>query len=214
MSRLFVCISGNSLEKCLVQAKDKPCAELRLDLCKLSKVEISELWEASSQWILTLRAEYLKTEEWKSIFKHALTLKPVYVDLDCELPSGVLKEVTQWVKNEGLILMLSYHNFTETPELDELNEVIYQLKAEGADVVKIACMANSEEDNLTIMDLYTQHPRLVAFCMGDLGRESRVTALFYGEKMTYVAPTESELVAPGQWTYAELSEILNLGYEN
>jgi 3-dehydroquinate dehydratase len=64
------------------------------------------------------------------------------------------------------------------------------------------------------MDLYREYDRLVAFCMGEEGRESRVTSLFFGEKMTYAAASEDNLVAPGQLTYGKLSDLLNLSFDD
>ena len=214
MSKVFVCISGKTLGECQEQAAGKYAAELRLDLSPITPLEIKRLWGSCEEWILTLRSEFTKQPNWKETFKYCIDLEPVYVDIDSELPEDIKNEVQQWVKDSSSELMLSYHNFKETPKFEVLMEVISKLKDDGADVIKIACMAREEEDNLIVMDLYREHDRLVAFCMGDDGRESRVTALFFGEKMTYAAPSEDQLVAPGQLTYGELSDLLNLGFDD
>ncbi len=214
MSKVFVCINGKTLAECQEQAAGKHAAELRLDLAPINPLEIKRLWRSCEEWILTLRSDFTNRPNWKEVFKFCLDLKPVYVDIDSELPEAIKKEAVEWVKASSAELMLSYHNFEETPELEVLLDVVSKLKADGADVVKIACMAQEEEDNLTVMDLYREHKRLVAFCMGEEGRESRVTALFFGEKMTYAAASENNIVAPGQLTYGELSDLLNLGFDD
>jgi len=212
MGKIVVCISGNTLAKCLEQAAGKYSAELRLDLVSLDPLEIKQLGNSCEEWILTLREEFTKRPNWKEVFKYCLSLNPVYVDIDSALPNEVKNEAKGWVKNASSELMLSYHNFEITPKLEVLLEVVEHLKEQGADVIKIACMANEEEDNLIVMDLYREHDRLVAFCMGEEGKESRVTSLFFGEKLTYAAPSEADLVAPGQLTYGQLSDMLNLGF--
>lgn len=214
MSKVFVCINGKTLAECQEQAAGKYAAELRLDLAPINPLEIKRLWSSCEEWILTLRSDFTTRSNWKEVFKYCLNLKPIYVDIDSELPEEIKKEVSEWVKASNADLMLSYHNFDETPEFEVLMEVISKLKSEGADVVKIACMAQQEEDNLIVMDLYREHDRLVAFCMGEEGRESRVTSLFFGEKMTYAAASEDNLVAPGQLTYGKLSDLLNIGFDD
>lgn len=214
MSKVFVCINGKNLDQCLEQAAGKHSAELRLDLCTLTPLEIRTLWASCEEWILTLREGFTQKENWKDVFTYALNLHPTYVDIDSELPEEIKNEVGIWVKNSGADLILSYHNFQETPDFELLLEKINELKKEGAQVVKIACMALQEDDNLTMMDLYREHERLIAFCMGEEGRESRVTALFFGEKITYAAPSDAYVVAPGQLTYGELAGLLNLGFDD
>lgn len=209
-----MCISGKNLAECQEQAAGKHSAELRLDLLSLDPLELKQLWDSCEEWILTLRKEFTERPNWKEIFKFCLDLKPVYVDVDSALPEELVSEVKGWVKATTSELMLSYHNFEKTPELEVLMEVIHHLKELGADVIKIACMANEEEDNLIVMDLYREHDRLVAFCMGEEGRESRVTSLFFGEKMTYAAPSEDAVIAAGQLTYGQLSDFLNLGFDD
>jgi len=179
----------------------------------VSLEEIKMLWKHADEWVLTLRSKFLINPNWKEIFQSCLNLKPIYVDVDSELEENIKNEVKSWIKERDLDLIYSYHNFEKTPDYEELNEITKSLFSDGADVVKLACMANSEEDNLVMMDLYREHKRLVAFCMGEEGKESRVTSLFFGEKITYAAPTSGESVAPGQFTYDELYELINFGFD-
>ncbi len=213
MGNIITCISGPDLKSAISQITEKPMGELRLDLLNLTHEEIKNLWSKADDWVLTLREKFLEKPNWKSTFKLCLSLKPRYVDLDSELSSAVKSEVASWVKTTDSDLMYSYHNFQETPDFEELNAVISSLYNDGADVVKVACLALKEEDNLIVMDLYRAHKRLVAFCMGEHGKESRVTALFFGEKLTYAAPSAEEIIAPGQFTYNELYELLNFGFD-
>ncbi len=195
------------------QIEGKPCGEMRLDLLKINADEAKILWKSADDWILTLREEFTKTPDWKSIFKECLGLNPIYIDIDSELPQEIKFEVIKWVKSAKLDLILSYHDFDKTPNFETLNTKISELFIEGADVVKVACMALKEDDNLTMMDLYKEHKRVIAFCMGELGKESRVTSLFFGEKLSYVAPSNNDAVAPGQFTYNELYELINFGFD-
>lgn len=214
MSKIVVCVSGQTLEECLQQVEGRDFAELRLDLIDLSNKEIEMLWSACDEWILTLREGYTHTKNWKTNFQFCLNLNPSYVDIDSELPETIRIESSKWVQDSSSDLIFSYHNFQETPSLKDLNELCRSLFSQGADVVKVACMALAEEDNLIMMDLFSQQKRIIAFCMGEEGRESRVAALFFGEKITYAAPSEKDVVAPGQLSYSELSGLINTGFNN
>ena len=52
---------------------------------------------------------------------------------------------------------------------------------------------------------------LVAFCMGEAGRESRLDCLRKGSPFTYAALDEAEATAPGQWTAAGMNEVVYKG---
>jgi len=47
---------------------------------------------------------------------------------------------------------------------------------------------------------------LIALCMGETGRQSRIDCLRHGAPYTYAALTEEESAAPGQWPAAEMKK--------
>ncbi|HUS58664.1 MAG TPA: shikimate dehydrogenase [Planctomycetota bacterium] len=102
--------------------------------------------------------------------------------------------------------IVSYHNFKSTPQ--NLADVQKQAIDAGADIVKIAVMANSQDDNLRVFDLLkkSQVPT-AAFCMGELGTISRILGRKFGSRITYAALDRGLESAPGQLAAAELREL-------
>ncbi|MBR1894934.1 MAG: type I 3-dehydroquinate dehydratase, partial [Bacteroidales bacterium] len=102
----------------------------------------------------------------------------------------------------------SYHDFTGTPLREKLAETVSQCREFGAEVVKIVTTAQCEADVQTVLSLYEDFDRLIAFCMGEAGRQSRLDCLAKGAPYTYAALTEDEATAPGQWSTASMKKAL------
>jgi len=49
---------------------------------------------------------------------------------------------------------------------------------------------------------------LIAFCMGEAGRQSRMDCLKHGAPYTYAAVSKEDTAAPGQWSAAEMASAL------
>jgi len=105
-------------------------------------------------------------------------------------------------------VILSYHNYEETPELEELETIIKNCFAQGCDVVKIVTLVRVNRDNSKILSLYRHPGRLIAFGMGDLGKITRIVAPFLGAEFTYAAMDEGDSTAPGQIRYTLLKEFI------
>jgi 3-dehydroquinate dehydratase type I len=80
----------------------------------------------------------------------------------------------------------------------------------GADVIKIVPFARSWEDNLTILSLIPfakeRKQKIVAFCMGEKGKISRIFSPFLGAAWTYASLSKNRASAPGQLTIRELKD--------
>jgi hypothetical protein len=77
-------------------------------------------------------------------------------------------------------------------------------------------MAHSEADVQTVMSLYGRcaaQGNLIAFCMGEAGRQSRLDCLKHGSPYTYSALTAGESAAPGQWPVAEMRKAVYGDFE-
>lgn len=107
-------------------------------------------------------------------------------------------------------LIISYHNFEETPDITTLKDIISNAKAKGADIIKIATQANKDEDNDTIfkaLDLIQKEDlKGIALCMGPLGVRSRTENP--NSLWTYIALDEDSRTADGQLTTSHIDEIV------
>jgi 3-dehydroquinate dehydratase type I len=131
---------------------------------------------------------------------------------DLELNTPDLGELGSRVKALGGKLIVSHHDFQETPPIDELRETMQLMGEHGADVCKIVGTAQRPGDNLVYLSLYESKGDggLVSFGMGSDGILSRVLSPILGGEFTYASSHAGGESAPGQLTLAEMREIYRL----
>ena len=150
-----------------------------------------------------------------------------YVDVELEAPKQMSKRVRQAAHENGTVFIRSYHDFEGTDSLEALKALVEKCVYHGADVVKLVTTAHSEADVERVMSLYDwcresgnaglaankkddigvlADGGLIAFCMGEEGRMSRLECLRKGSPYTYAALNEQESAAPGQWTASEMKK--------
>jgi len=189
-------------------------AELRLDLIDLNPTEIKKLTGTGLAWIVAVREGFLRKPEYEKMFQAALHKTIRYVDFDIPLlcDERVMKLV-QLAQNEGIKIMLSSHNFTETPSVDILKNTCREMLTAGADALKIVCKANKEEDVSSVRSLYSDFHDLTAFCLGEIGRETRIEAMNKGLRITYVHPDNGKSNASGQYSFSEMCTFAESGWK-
>ena len=222
-------------------------AEIRLDSCRMSSRELQECFSSDVPLIATCRVNEVMTSE-PSLQDESLTsqsreIKAAqiaerrlcqaieagarYVDVEIEAPKQMSKRVRNVAHKNGTVFIRSYHDFEGTASVDALRTFVVKCHYHGADMVKIATMASSQEDVERVLSLYEwcggmagtdmenlSNGGLVAFCMGEEGRGSRLECLRRGAPFTYVALDGDEAVAPGQWTMSEMMSAVygEVGY--
>lgn len=139
-----------------------------------------------------------------------------YVDLEVSFRN--LPETVSKLKNFGVKPIVSFHDFCETPSIEELEGIIRRQKKHLAEICKVVTMARRIEDNLTILSLLSsavkRGEKIVAFCMGRLGLPSRILSPIFGGQFTYASVKRGKEAAPGQLTLEELKQIYKLmGFE-
>ena len=105
-------------------------------------------------------------------------------------------------------LIISYHNYEKTPGFKEAFEIEKKLIDRGADIAKIVFTAQKEEDNLVPARLLTNMKiPLITFCMGELGRMSRICAFCLESVISFIAPNETWKTADGQLTIDDWNRV-------
>lgn len=146
-----------------------------------------------------------------------------YVDVELEAQKQMSKRVRNAAHENGTVFIRSYHDFEGTDSLEALKAIVEKCVYHGADMVKVVTTAVSDEDVAKVMALYDwcrvesgmkriADGGLIAFCMGDRGRMSRLDCLAKGAPYTYAALSEQEAAAPGQWPAEEMAEALYKGF--
>jgi 3-dehydroquinate dehydratase I len=110
--------------------------------------------------------------------------------------------------------ILSIHLLDNTPSWTALRKLLLDMAAVGTSVIKIVSLARSLEDNLRVLRLIPEARQkglaIIAFCLGPLGRISRVASPLLGGYLTFAALEEGEESAPGQIPAREMRQILSL----
>lgn len=147
-----------------------------------------------------------------------------YVDVEIEAPKQMSKRVRSAAHENGTVFIRSYHDFEGTGTYEDLKAVVEKCRYHGADIVKVVATAVTEEDAERVMSLYDWcrdnrlmvngkaeslgAEKLVAFCMGDAGRGSRLDCLRHGAPFTYAALDSDDVAAPGQWPDGEMKKAV------
>lgn len=222
---ICTCIQNKNLEEIfsILEQGDIEMAEIRLDLCPdLDEEDIESLFSGTDiPLIATCRiAGSASMQEAERRLRTAILAGAKYVDVELEAPAPMGKRLRRAARESGTTLIRSYHNFDETPDAETLAEMVTKCRVFGSDVIKVATMAHNPEDVARVMDLYgmtypdgrtQEEGTLVAFCMGEAGKESRLECLRRGAPFTYVSLGEGDGTAPGQWTLAGMNEAVYHG---
>jgi 3-dehydroquinate dehydratase-1 len=186
-------------------------AEIRLDLLRPAKDELPTLFALhGKKMIATCRAGYYNDEARAGMLKAAIDAGCGYVDVEIDAPCTFLDTVIPYASERGRKVIVSYHNFETTPDMEALELVVLEAQAYGADVVKIATMVHTPPDTARVLALYARHAGLVAFGMGEKGKFTRVVSLKLGAPFTYVSPDHAAATAPGQSGKSEMEMLWRL----
>ncbi|MBO4467459.1 MAG: type I 3-dehydroquinate dehydratase [Bacteroidales bacterium] len=198
-------IQNKELEEILEVLKGEEMAEIRLDRCALEEDDIRRLFEDTDKpLIATCRLD--EEPQAPELLELAIEAGAKYVDLEMEAPAAVGRRIREACRNYGTVLIRSYHDFKGTPPASVLESILERARTFGGEVVKIVTAATSKADIDAVMSLYDKAApgTLVAFCMGEAGRDSRLEALRRGAPFTYACVSEEDATAPGQWTSAQM----------
>ncbi len=219
---ICVSVAEPTVEKGLATlAEAEPAAdlfEIRLDA--LDSPEVSPFLSVCRKPLLfTFRAaeeggfREVPLTERLALLKEAASSGADYVDLELSAGPEAIRELRRHCRHTELIL--SYHNFKNTPKEDYLKDKIKEMVDLGASVGKVVCMAKGVEDGFRLLALISWARRafdlpLVAFAMGPRGRWTRVVSLLLGAPFTFAAARAGGETAPGQLTAEELRRALEL----
>jgi len=196
--------------------------ELRLDyLAKLDEGVIKKLIESIKiPKIATLRPEREKgLYSGEEAVRLGLLLKAIsfgaeYVDLELSSDVGWRYEVSKASGKKGTKLIVSYHNFEETPCKEKLTEILKTEFAAGADIAKIATMPKTVDDVFKVISAVNEFKRdgreVIGISMDKLGIMSRVFAKEAGSSLTYASIEQGKESAAGQITIDKLKKIREL----
>ena len=208
--KICVSLGGIPFAECMQLASKWPLVEIRLDLLRLDPEKIDLLAMQCRQWIATCRPGNLSERERTVLLSAAIRSGATYVDIEYEAEPSYRQLLVDLAAQYRCKVIISYHNFDATPDMDTLNRIIRHSTIMGADCVKIAVTANSSVDCARVMSLYSEHDHIVAFAMGETGKITRIAAPFLGAGFTFASADETHLTAPGQLTVSQMEKIYHI----
>ena len=218
MGKVCIPVVETTMGKALVAVKEAnrwaDLIELRIDYLRGVKLALL-LEDRKKPFIVTNRRKEeggkYKGEERERliVLQKAIDLGADYIDVELATGRSFFRDLVRYKRETQIIL--SFHDFRKTPSIKELQKLFGHMVRLGADVVKIVPFARFWEDNLNILSLIPfakeRKQKIVAFCMGEKGKISRIFSPFLGAAWTYASLDKNKLSAPGQLTVRELKDI-------
>ena len=224
LPRVCLALSGDTIEDMLAisesMARDNPFIEFRLDYLKqplAALAKISRFLE-THQYVTAIGT--CRRVENGGKFKGSLASQLEVLGkahaagcplLDLELESALKAKpeaLARLRSHAGLIL--SFHDFSATRQLDETLEKMVKIPA---DFYKVVSTATSLFDNVTMMKFLQARSgkhSLVGLCMGEQGIISRILGVRAGSVFTFGAVNAELKTAPGQISARDLRGIYRI----
>lgn len=136
------------------------------------------------------------------------------VDVEIFMGDAIVRRAIDAIHAEGCLVVGSNHDFQTTPPQEELVRRLRKMQDMGADIPKIAVMANDPQDVLTLLSAtYEMHSRyadrpILTMSMRGLGSISRMAGEIFGSCATFGAVGQGS--APGQVSADDLAQVLRI----
>jgi len=190
--------------------------ELRLDYLEEANPNLPKLFRTLPGPVIATNRLASEGGRWQGegsdrrrLLEEALALGVTCLDLELAADAAWRGEMA--ARRGSTRLILSWHDFAGTPDSPRLEAVLAEMLAADADIVKLVTMARQPEDNVRMLSLIPKaiaHGKeIIAFCMGPLGKWSRVAAPFLGSFLTFAPFSKSGASAPGQLTVNDLKKV-------
>jgi len=188
-------------------------AEIRFDFLKKSDIPIvlEDIKKNLSRCVCTLRPKSEgglfigKEDERKSILRLIAEYNPFLLDVEFNTIQRDTK-LRVYLKKTKCKLLISWHDFKKTPNESQL-KLRYNKMRKFSNMVKIVTVAKNVSDASRLLSLYSfkSKSKIIAFCMGEQGKFSRILCLHLGSPFTYVSLGKA--IAPGQFSVNEMKSL-------
>lgn len=193
--------------------------EIRLDL--LDQPEVQPFLDGLTTPLLFTNRPQWEGGSWQGSEEERIALLvaavdsgAAYVDIELLAPDESRRQILAAAAAARSKVIVSWHNFTDTPDDGVLADIFRRQRQSGADIGKMVTMAHSYSDSLRVLglQLLAAHENfpLAAFCMGQAGKISRAATLELGGVLTYAAADRQSCTAPGQLSVDDLRTIQEL----
>ncbi len=208
-NKICVSISNNyNIEDIVNKINSNYLVEYRID----KDFNLNDLHKLVDKFRCIISYKLEKSSDIVDIYRKIISSKPSYVDINYEVGEANILEIIEIANANNVKSILSYHNYELTPEKEELAELLRKMKEFNPDIIKIVAKYNTTADEERILDLYAmaKPSRLLAFCIGENARRSRLNALLAGSPFMYVYDPNFSKTAAGQLSVQEAFELVEI----
>lgn len=209
-SMVCVSLAEKNTNNCLKAMRGLEFAEIRLDKMKVTDMDVETLFSQKLKLIATCRPGSYDEETRKRLLEKAIDAGAAYVDIEVEASDEFKDGILSKARAKGCKVIISYHNFERTPKKAELEHIVDWCFESGADIAKIACKVNSEQDNARLLGLLDSEKALVIVGMGKKGRITRIIAPLLGSAFTFASLSKGNETAEGQIDIARLRKKIKV----
>ena len=221
--KLRICVpvvetnTNRARSKYLRAARKGLWAELRLDY--LEHPDLKRLFRTHPGPVIATNRLQSEGGKWsgseadrRALLEEALALGADFLDLELTAEAAWRRDM--WQRRGQAKIILSWHDFSGTPDASRLDAVLAEMLATEADILKLVTLAKEPADNLRLLALIPRAlaagREIIAFCMGPVGKWSRITAPLLGSFLTFAPFTKKGASAPGQLTVNEVKRLWNM----
>ncbi len=194
--------------------RKKLWAEIRLDY--LAQPDLKRLFRTLPGPVVATNRARTEGGKWagteaerRRLLEESLAFGVHYLDVELSTEASWRQELLS--RRGQTRVILSWHDFSGTPEAPELESRLEEMLSQEAEVVKLVTLARKPEDNLRVLSLIPRARaagrEIIAFCMGPLGQWSRLAAPFLGSFLTFAPFNPKQASAPGQLTVNEVRRL-------
>jgi 3-dehydroquinate dehydratase / shikimate dehydrogenase len=129
------------------------------------------------------------------------------VDVELQTAEEVKPQELNKLRARGAALILSYHDFMTTKDLDGIFE---RIRPHEPEFIKIVSTARSLSDNVAMirfLERARDNANIVGICMGEQGVISRILGPRSGSTFTFASAIPGEETAPGQISARTLHDL-------
>ncbi|MDR0768094.1 MAG: type I 3-dehydroquinate dehydratase [Methanosarcinales archaeon] len=136
-----------------------------------------------------------------------------FIDIERKSSKKEIFECKKIAESSDTKIIISSHYFNEKdmPSVKKIGKVLKKSFEKGADIAKVAFMPESKSDVLKLYEasLKSKTPdKICLIAMGELGKQTRILAPFYGSILSYGYIDEE--AAPGQLPIRKIKEGFRL----
>jgi 3-dehydroquinate dehydratase-1 len=138
------------------------------------------------------------------LLQKAIDIQFNYIDVELETC-----RTRKFTGTPSTKIIISYHNFIETPPYFDLTKIIDDIRSFHPDIMKIATMVKIDKDVISLTRVLVNklpNDTLIILGMGDKGKITRLLQPYLGGYLTF-ASLDGSSSAPGQIDYKKLEEL-------